>query len=396
MNFVFISPHFPQHFWRFCAALKRQGVKVLGIADAPYDSLLPQLRDNLDEYYKVDSLEDGNQVLRALGYFTYRYGKIDWLESNNEYWLEQDAWLRTMFHITTGPLMDEMRVYKNKSAMKAVYEQAKVKTAPWILAEDFDASLQFAQKVGFPLIAKPDNGVGANDTYRLSDEGEFRDFFSHKQDKSYILEKYVFGEICSYDALIDSKSEPLYETGNITPVSLVDVVNRKLDSIYMILPELAEDLKAAGRRCAKAFKVRSRSIHFEFFRLTEDQPGIGQKGEIIGLEVNMRPSGGFTADMINFAGSVDIHSLWAQMICQDQVLVDQARDRFYCVFVGRRDSKNYLHKHDELIDRFGHQLVMQERLPDVFSGAMGNYMYLARCKTKDQVDEFIQYATEGV
>ena len=40
MNIIFISPHFPLHFFNFCDRLKHLGANVLGIGDAPYDSLL--------------------------------------------------------------------------------------------------------------------------------------------------------------------------------------------------------------------------------------------------------------------------------------------------------------------------------------------------------------------
>ena len=35
MNFIFISPNFPQTYWNFCERLRRRGVTVLGIGDAP-------------------------------------------------------------------------------------------------------------------------------------------------------------------------------------------------------------------------------------------------------------------------------------------------------------------------------------------------------------------------
>jgi len=38
-----------------------------------------------------------DEMLRALGYFTHRYGKIDRIDSLNEYWLETEARLRTDF-----------------------------------------------------------------------------------------------------------------------------------------------------------------------------------------------------------------------------------------------------------------------------------------------------------
>ena len=87
MNFVFISPNFPETYWNFCDRLKARGVTVLGVGDASYDSLDGRLKASLTEYYRVDSLEDYAQAYRAVAYFSWRYGKIDWLESNNEYWL---------------------------------------------------------------------------------------------------------------------------------------------------------------------------------------------------------------------------------------------------------------------------------------------------------------------
>ena len=101
-NFVFLSPNFPTNYWQFCRELKNNGLNVLGIGDQPYDELSPQLKDSLNEYYKVSSLENYDEVYRAVAFFIFRYGRIDWLESNNEYWLERDARLRTDFHIESG------------------------------------------------------------------------------------------------------------------------------------------------------------------------------------------------------------------------------------------------------------------------------------------------------
>ena len=102
MNFIFISPQFPKTYWNFCDRLKRNGVNVLGIADTPYDQLDNKVKNSLTEYYRVYSLENYDEVYRAVAFFAFKYGKIDWLESNNEYWLEQDAKLRTDFNIKTG------------------------------------------------------------------------------------------------------------------------------------------------------------------------------------------------------------------------------------------------------------------------------------------------------
>ena len=83
-NFIFISPGFPGNYENFCLALRADGVNVLGIGDTPYDALSPRLQSALTEYYKVDNMEDYDAMFRAVAYLSFRHGKIDWLESNNE------------------------------------------------------------------------------------------------------------------------------------------------------------------------------------------------------------------------------------------------------------------------------------------------------------------------
>ena len=123
MNFIFISPNFPRTYWQFCDRLRQNGVTVLGIGDAAYDGLEAELKDSLTEYYKVGSLEDYDQVYRAVAFFAFKYGKIDWIESLNEYWLEQDARLRTDFNVKTGIQADRISFIKEKSLMKRLYAE---------------------------------------------------------------------------------------------------------------------------------------------------------------------------------------------------------------------------------------------------------------------------------
>ena len=69
MNFVMISPHFPANFETFAHRLYENGINTLGIADTPYEQLSQGLRDHLTEYYRVDNMEDYDQVYRAVAYF---------------------------------------------------------------------------------------------------------------------------------------------------------------------------------------------------------------------------------------------------------------------------------------------------------------------------------------
>ena len=391
-NVIFISPNFPTNYWQFCRELRNDGMNVLGIGDCPYDQLQEELRESLCEYYKVESLENYEEVYRAVAYFIHRHGRIDWLESNNEYWLERDARLRTDFHITSGFQTEDIPRIKYKSRMKEFYQRAGIPTARYHLVEGLEDCLAFIREVGWPVVVKPDNGVGASDTHKLSREEDLLEFLQEKNSAvTYIMEEFVYAEVNSYDAVIGPDGEPLFETGNVTPNSIMDIVNNDDNSIYYIVKDLPEDTRAAGRAAVKSFGVKSRFIHFEFFRLTRDQEGLGKKGQIVALEVNMRPCGGFTPDMINFAHSTNVYKIWADMIAFGDSRMPVGEHGF-CAFAGRRDGKPFLLSHEELVEKYGASLRMVDRIPDVLAGAMGNQMYVAVFPTQEEMDLFYQDA----
>ena len=390
MNFIFLSPNFPKSYYNFTASLKRNGVTTLGIGDEPYDQLSQECRDSLVEYYKVNSLENYDEVYRACAFFTFKYGRIDWLESNNEYWLLRDAQLRTDFNVK-GLNNDTIDGIKYKSKMKEYYAKAGVKTARFHLVTNLEEGLAFIEQVGYPVIVKPDNGVGAAATYKLKNEDDVRAFYAELPEVQYIMEEFINGFLVSYDGICDSNRDIIFETSHFFPDPVMDVVNDKLDMWYYSRKEIPANLKDAGRRTIKAFACNSRFFHCEFFQLNEDKEGLGKKGDIVGLEVNMRPPGGYTPDMMNFGDDVDVYSIWADMICYNIKPEPNLHKKYVCVNVGRRDHFQYKHSHEDVMRTYANHMVMQLRMPEVLSGAMGNEVYFARFKTMEEVHEFCNY-----
>ena len=385
-NFIFISPNFPDNYWRFCRELQHNGFNVLGIGDSEYYLLSDEVKASLTEYYKVSSLADYDEVFRAVAFFTFRYGRIDWLESNNEYWLESDARLRTDFNITSGFKSKDMPKVKYKSKMKKYYEKAGIKTARYCLATSKHVCEKFIAEVGYPVIVKPDNGVGANGAHKIKNEAELAAFFENKEPVKYIMEEYVSAEVTTYDAIVNGAGEPVFETGNVTPMSLMDVVNDGGNCLFYIQKELPDDVRDAGRRALAAFGVKSRFVHFEFFRLTRDQH-IGKKGEIVALEVNMRPSGGISPEMMNYANSIDVYKVWADMIAFGNTEL-KVGTRYYCDYAGRRYVRPYKFSEQDIVDKFGENIKIISRVPQVLAGTMGDVLYIASFANKKQMEEF--------
>ena len=403
MNVVFISPHFPQTYSHFCAALKRNGVNVLGIADAPFGELTDELRWALTDYYQVRNLEDYDEVYRAVAWFAHRYGHIDWIESNNEYWLEQDARLRTDFNVATGLHTDRINGIKEKSEMKKFYALGGVPTARQIKAEEGPkAVLAFAHKTGYPIIAKPDNGVGASGTFKLHSDEELADWFSEHESNygAFVVEEFVTGLLTSYDAIYNSKGEPVFESMGVYPTPIMNIVHENLDSCYWVEKEVPAALSKIGRRTVKAFGIKSRFVHLEFFKLDRDREGLGKKGDFVGLEVNMRPAGGYTPDMMNFAHSTDVFQIWADMVAFDERRKD-AGEQYFCAYASRRDCYTYVHSHEDIFAKYGPGIFsatdpnlgicMCQRMPDALSDALGNQVYMARFSNKKDIQPFFDF-----
>lgn len=398
MNFVYISPNFPDSAWKFCNALKNNGVNVLGIGDQTYDTLTQELKNSLTEYFKVGSLENYSEVYRAVAYFAWKYDRIDWIESNNEYWLEQDARLRTDFNVNTGLKSDAIGAIKEKSQMKKYYAEGGIRTARQIKGSmGFEAVKAFAWDAGYPLFAKPDNGVGANGARKIVDEGDLWHFFQHTpHTEDYVIEEYVTGNICDYDAIIDANGNPVFESWSVCPPSISDIVNYNLDSTYYVEKDMNENLRFWGRQTVKAFNVKSRFVHLEFFRLDRAHRGLGEVGDFVALEVNMRPGGGFTPDMLNYAHCVDVYKIWADMICYGCRTTPDPHDDYFCVFAGRRDNVNYRLNHDQMMEKYKGSMMLAPRMADALAPAMGNQAYIARFRTEDEKNKFLWDVCERV
>ena len=394
-NFVFISPHFPDSYYRFVVALKNNGFRVLGVGDAPYEDLSPELKNSLTEYYRCYNMENFDEEINAVRYFENKYGHIDYLESNNEYWLERDAKLRDIFHIDTGIGYEGIQMYQHKSLMKNGYKKAGAKTAAFILIDTLENAIKFAKKVGYPIFIKPDYGVGAEGDFKIKNEEDLRRFFEVKNPYiTYICEQYITGDIISFDGVADSKSNVVFCTTNFFPPSVADVVAEHKDFFYYTMPEVPEDLLTLGKKVVKAFKVQKRFFHMEFFRLTKDAPGVGKVGDVVPLETNMRPAGGYTPDLINFANSINCYQVWADVMAFDENRQKNDLQHYYAACASRRDEHKYVHSDEDILFKYYGKISAHGRYPKVLSGAMGDRYFMAKFNNMDEVNEYRDYCEE--
>ena len=390
MNFVFLSPYFPLNYYRFCVALKQAGATVLAIGDMPYDELRDELKLVLTEYYKVDDLHNRDQLRAACDHFIKHHGKIDRIESHNEYWLETDAWLRTLYEVP-GLKSDQMKLMKSKNGMKEAFTAAGVTVPRGQIVSDLAGMEKFINQVGYPVIVKPDNGVGASKTYRLNNVDDLTQFYTDFPDQPYIMEEFIEGQIHTFDGLVDSQGNVVFYTSHIYQDGIMECVLDQLDVTFYSVRQVADDLTEAGKQSITAFGITERFFHFEYFRK--------ENGQIVSLEANMRPPGGPILDMMNYANDINIYQEWANMVVTGESnthFYNPAMRNYFCAFVGRRDHKQYQASHDDIMNRFGAFIPCHEALPPVYAEAMGNYFYIVRASDYETVAEIRSFIMSTV
>lgn len=99
-------------------------------------------------------------------------------------------------------------------------------------------------------------------------------------------------------------------------------------------------------------------------RLDRAHRGLGNVGDFVALEVNMRPGGGFTPDMLNYAHAVDVYKIWADMITYDKSNQPNTPENYYCVFAGRRDGVTYRLDHNAMMEKYRYALKQWDRMPE--------------------------------
>lgn len=387
MNYLLVSPNFPISQEFFAKGLKEKGINVLGVGSESYDALSQTLKDNLVEYFRVNDLEDYEEVFRAVAFLTYKHGKIDRIESNNEYWLELDARLREDFNVY-GVKPKQLELTKYKSKMKTMFKEAGARVAKDYAANNKEELNGILKKLELPLIAKPDNGVGSANTYKLLTQRDVEEFINEWNEKvSYFFEEFVEnGVLCTYDGLINQHGDIVFETSFIYTQPTLDLVNNGLDYANIIKPTIDPKLKELGQRIVYKFGMKERFFHIEFFRLPD--------GEYIALEYNNRIAGGTCIDLYNYSYNISLYEIYADVVL-DKKIKDIVTNK-YTLSLSRRNRYQYKNSLEDIKAKYSYSIRMITTVPEVFSAAMGNTIIIIFVENKEQITEVMNYVHEKI
>jgi len=264
--------------------------------------------------------------------------------------------------------------------MKQVYQSAGLKTAPGVLPKTLAEALEFANRVGYPLIMKPDIGVGAAGATKINTEDELK--LNWDGQGNSFIEQWIQGSIETYDGMCDHEGRTVFYS-SMQYKGLMEVVSGQNESMFFcVSKDVPEDLREVGDIAVKAFGVKSRFFHCEFFRTTD--------GTLLPLEINLRPPGVITVDVINYTYRTDLYAEFANVIAKQPVTPYQKAPHWGC-YAGRRDKWNYIHTHDEVVRKMGKKLELAYEMPKIYSPVMGNFAYVFTSNSVEDMRESVEF-----
>jgi hypothetical protein len=382
MDFLYISPEFPPNYARFIEQLHSLGVRVWAVGEADFYFMPESLRSALAWYVRADlnnadAVQDALDELLMQKHAAGYAGNFDLVESHNELWLTLEGMINEKYGIDGIKKQDLLRL-KKKSKMKQLFKDLGLPVARGERITDIKQAMDLADTLGYPLILKPDEGVGAGGIYRVENKNQLKSHLSQIE-ADYLIEEFIEGDIVTYDGLTDYDGKVVFENSLIYGDGVLEYVLGK-DTFFYVSRLIPGKLRAIGQKLVPLFDIRRKFFHFEFFKTGETY---------LPIEINCRPPGGAILDMMNYSVDDDLYRAYAGMIATGRTAV-AAHKKYYCCYIGRKD-KHYAHSHAEILSVFGRSLVEHDLNPPVFRQAMGTERYIFRSPAEAEILDMADY-----
>ncbi len=370
---IFVAPYFLEATLRFVDAVSRlDEVRLAVVSTDPEDKLPPGLRSRLAVHYRVDDCLDPLQIERAARAIAQHLGLPARLIGTLEELQVPLALAREALGVP-GLSSEAAANFRDKARMKSVLESAGLPCARHTLARSLVEAAAFAGRVGYPLVAKPQAGAGARNTFRL-DSGEQLDaacaHMPPGQDAPMMLEEFVTGEEHSFDAVVVNGEPAWYSISRYAP-SPLEVLREPWIQWCVLLPRAIDGpeygaIRRDGFAALSALGLETGFAHMEWFRKTD--------GEVAISEVGARPPGAQFTTLISYAHDTDFYRAWARLATLDQFDAPERRYAVGCAYLrgqGMGRVRRVLGL-DRIAQDLG-SLVVEAHLPQAGQAPAGTY-----------------------
>jgi biotin carboxylase len=370
---AFVAPFLLPATARFVATAAALPNVSLGVVTTePVERLPPELKQRLDGHWRVDDPLDPQQLVEAVRGLSQQMGPVERLVGALEQLQVPMAYAREVLGLEGMNVQTALNV-RDKSRMKSVLQDAGVPCARHQLVTNPGEALAFAEAVGFPLVAKPPAGAGAQATYRLDDPTALHGWLEAippRADEPGLLEEFLVGDEHTFDSVTVGGETVFSSISDYHPTPL-EVLRQPWIQWTVVLPREQNDPRyeriwTVGPEALQALGVRDALTHMEWFYRPD--------GSIAVSEVAARPPGAQITSMLGYVHEVDFYRLWAELVILGTFDPPERRYAAGTAYLrGQgRGRVRAVHGVEELQREIG-DLIVEARLPEVGQPASSGY-----------------------
>ena len=315
-NVVFVAPYFAETTLRFVsAAASLPNVRLGLISQDPAEKLPEDLRRKLAGHYRVEAGLSRAAIEKATRAMKRSFGSVDRLLGTLEQLQVPLGQIREELGIT-GMGAEAGRNFRDKARMKTVLARHGLPCARHRLVRDPREAFAFGEEVGFPLVAKPPAGAGAQSTFRLDDDRALSECLASmppSDTRPTLLEEFIVGEEHSFDSVVLGGELTWYSINDYYPAP-IEVLRHPWIQWSVVSPiELDHPRYSAIRKVAgpalSVLGLENGLSHMEWFARPD--------GSVAISEVGARPPGAQFATLLSYAHDFDFYSAWARLMVED-------------------------------------------------------------------------------
>ena len=358
MNIIFVEPSFPANQRQFVRALASIGANVYGVGERPYDWLDDETKSCMVHYQQIKSVTDEG----ALEWAVREAQKMAWIDRMES---TVEAHTMAVAHVRerTGiPGISARTAYlcRDKVAMKEVLREAGVPTAASGGVNSTAEALEFARRVGYPVILKPRDAAGAAGTYRANNDAELEHAARDcgvADGAPAAIEEFIEGHEGFYDTIavnglvghdfISHYYPNVLEAMRTRWISPQIIATNRMDS------PAYQEVREMGQKVIDALGITTAATHMEWF--------FGPKG-LKFSEIGCRPPGVGQWDSYCAGNEFDLYREWALAVCHRTMDVHPSR-RYSCGIIALRpDRDGHISGYsgtEEIFGKYGHLVVGQ-------------------------------------
>ena len=312
-NVVFVSPFYGATTPRFVQSLLRQPNSRLALVRmGGLQPLGAHVRERIYADYRVDNCFDVEQLCTAVQWLGKQMGGVDRLIATYEQMQGPVAEARVRLDIP-GMRPQVARNFRDKATMKQVLRGAGLPVARHARVEKADDAVQFAAKVGYPLVFKPLAGAGSVATIRVNGDDELQRALQQANataDNAWQCEEFVTGIERSFEVMsVDGK--PVFSSLTRYDPPPLQVIENPWIQWTVLLPREVEhpaydETRRVGFAALEALGMGTGISHMEWFRRPDGSVVIG--------EIAARPPGAQILHLLSYAHDCRFIDRWAELM----------------------------------------------------------------------------------